>query len=265
MRYSEFQILHERAAAEVNLAQRLEKKLSEPARRAIRNWETVNWVDGDLSTAYSKQDSVYQEIERAAEHVRSVIAKREGRTIPLYRGIKQPSHDSESHANRPVYSWTARPKVAAVFAGLGQMGPENQIVLNRDRNTSMDFVLDLTDAQARQIQDTVLRNGRARWKQLFFKTSSLNSEFTDILRKVNGRFREIADEKTDNLANWLIKTRQEEKQFNTDVKSQGKQTGRVVKKQIPVEDIVWVLNTAGSMEYIVKNHSGIGEQEVEQL
>jgi hypothetical protein len=265
MRYSEFRILHEQAAAEVNLAQRLKKQLSGPAKQAIHNWETANWVNGDLSTSYSKQDSVYQEIERAAEQIRSVISKREGRTIPLYRGIQQHSYDPESHANRPVYSWTSRPRVAAVFAGLGQMGSDYRIVLNRDRHTSMDFVLDLSDAQARQIQHTVLRHGRARWKQLFFKTSSVNSDFTDIFRKVNGRFREIGDEKTDNLANWLIKTRQEEKQFNTDVRAQGQHTGHVVKKQIPVEDIVWVLNTAGSMEYIVKNHPGIGEQEVTQL
>ena len=60
MRYSEFGMLSEAAAREVNLAQRLKTQLSSDARRAIDAWEMANWVNGDLSTAYSKKNQIYR-------------------------------------------------------------------------------------------------------------------------------------------------------------------------------------------------------------
>jgi len=262
MRYSEFQRLTEDKAREVNLAQRLKKQLSSASRNAIDTWEMMNWVNGDLSTAYSEKNSVYQEIEQAAEILRKVIRSREGKTVTLYRGLHQ-SDDADRHANRALYSWTTRAKIAALFAGLARMGPENQIQLNRDRKTANQFLLSLTDEEANQIQDTVIRNGKAKWKNLYFIPSPYNSEYTDILRKINGRFSHMSDERHSDIAQWLIQTREEEKQFNQEVKSQGKDTGYVVQKNIPVDDIVWVLNAAGSMEYIVKSHSGLEAKRVE--
>lgn len=263
MRYSEFQLLNEVAAREVNLAQRLKKQLSSDARRAIDAWEMSNWVNGDLSTAYNQKDQIYQEIERAAETIRQVIKSREGDAITLYRGIQQSGDDSGRHANRPIYSWTTRPKIAAVFAGLGTMGSEKKVKLNRDLRTTNEFLLSLTDAEAKQIQDTVIKNGKAKWKNLYFIPSPHHDEYTDILRKINGRFSHMADEKHNDIARWLITTREEEKQFAQEVKDRGKDTGIVVKKQIPVDDIVWVLNAMGSMEYIVKGHSGLKGERVE--
>ena len=263
MRYREFYLLTEAAAREVNLAQRLKKQLSDNAQRAINSWEMANWVDGDLSTAYSKKDQIYQEIERAAETIRKVIRDREGDSVTLYRGLHDNKGDSDRHADRSLHSWTTRPKIAAVFAGLGTMGSQNRIKLNRDRQTSNQFLLSLTDAEAKQIQDTVMRNGKARWKNLYFIPSPHHSEYTDILRKINGRFSHMADEKHNDIAQWLIRTREEEKQFDQEVKNRGKDDGHVVEETIPVDDIVWVLNAAGSMEYIVKGHSGLDSKRVD--
>lgn len=263
MRYTEFQILSEQAAREVNLAQRLKKQLSSDARHAIDAWEMSNWVNGDLSTAYSKQNQIYQEIERAAEQLRKVIKSREGDTITLYRGIQQSGDDASRHANRALYSWTTRPKIAAIFAGLATMGSESKIKLNKDRKTANQFILSLTDAQAKAIQDTVIQNGKAKWKNLYFIPSPHHDDYTDILRKRNGRFSHMADEKHNDIARWLIQTREEEKEFDQEVRSQGKDSGIVTKKEIPVDDIVWVLNAMGSMEYIVRGHSGINSERVE--
>lgn len=263
MRYTEFQILSEQAAGEVNLAQRLKKQLSSDARHAIGAWEMSNWVDGDLSTAYSKQNQIYQEIERAAEQLRSVIRSREGDTVTLYRGIQQSGNDPSRHANRVIYSWTTRPKIAAAFAGLGSIDSEKKIKLNKDRATANQFILSLTDAQAKAIQDTVIKNGKAKWKNLYFIPSPYNKDYTDILKKRNGRFSHMSDEKHHDIARWLIRTREEEKEFDQEVRSRGKDSGIVVKKEIPVDDIVWVLNAMGSMEYIVRGHSGINGERVE--
>lgn len=264
MRYSEFQILSEQAAGEVNLAQRLKKQLSGDARHAIDAWEMSNWVDGDLSTAYSKQNQIYQEIESAAEQLRSVIRSRKGDTVTLYRGIQQSGDDPSRHANRAIYSWTTRPKIAAVFAGLGRIDSEKKIKLNKDRATANQFILSLTDAQAKAIQDTVIKDGKAKWKNLYFVPSPYNNDYTDILKKRNGLPPgRIADIEHNNIARWLIRYRNDEKKFDQEVKSQDKDSGIVFKKEIPVDDIVWVLNAMGSMEYIVKGHSGINGERIE--
>lgn len=263
MRFLELTQLNEQGAREVNLARRLRNQLSPEARNAIDTWESHNWVTGDLSTAYSQQNEIYQEIERAAETIRDAIRSREGDTITLYRGIEGERIDTSRHSNRAIYSWTSRPEMAAVFSGLATMGRENRVRLNKDRSTSNDFMLSMTDQEARAVQDTVIKNGRAKWKNLFFKTSPYNDEYTDILKKVNGRFSEMGDELTVNLARWLIKTREEERQFSADVKAQGRDSGYVVREVVPVSDIVWVLNASGTMEYIVKGRSGIESKRVE--
>lgn len=263
MRFLEFTQLTEQGAKEVNLARRLKDQLSPEARSAIDAWESHNWVTGDLSTAYSQQNDIYQEIERAVEPIRDAIRAREGDTITLYRGIESDRLEPDRHADRAIYSWTSRPEMAAVFSGLATMGRENRVKLNKDKQTSNEFILSMSDAEAKSIQDTVMKNGKAKWKNLFFKTSSYNNDYTDILKKVNGRFREMGDELTANLARWLIKTREEERQFSADVKAQGQDTGYVVRETVPVDDIVWVLNASGTMEYIVKGRSGIEGERVE--
>lgn len=265
MRYAEFKMLTEAKAGEVNLARRLKTQLSSKAQNAIESWEAVNWVDGDLSTAYSKRDDVYQEIEQAAETIRQTIRDREGDSVTLYRGLKDlEADDADRHTGRKLYSWTTRAKIAAVFAGLGTIDADNKVKLARDRETSKQFLLSLSDSEAKQIQDTVIQKGRAKWKNLYFKPSSDSNDYTDILlKKQNGRFFFVADEKPTDVAQWLIRAREDEKQFDQEVKSQGKDTGYVVQKTIPVDDIVWVLNAAGSMEYIVKDHSGINGKRVE--
>lgn len=263
MRFLEFTQLTEQGAREVNLAQRLKNQLSSEARNAINTWESHNWVTGDLSTAYSQQNEIYQEIERAAEPIRAAIRAREGDTITLYRGVESNRLEPTRHANRAIYSWTSRPEMAAVFSGLATMGRENRVKLNKDRQTSNEFMLSMTDQEAKAIQDTVIKNGKAKWKNLFFKTSPYNDDYTDILKKVNGRFSEMGDELTANLARWLIKTREEERQFSADVKAQGRDTGYIVREIVPIDDIVWVLNASGTMEYIVKGRSGIEGERVE--
>lgn len=262
MRVMEVIQLTEQGAREVNLARRLKDQLSPEARSAIDTWESHNWVTGDLSTAYSQQNDVYREIERAAEPIRGALRAREGDTITLYRGIESDRVDPSRHADRAIYSWTSRPEMAAVFSGLATIGRENRVRLNKDRETSNEFMLSMTDAEAKAIQDAVIKNGKAKWKNLFFKTSPYNDQYTDILKKVNGRFKEMADELTTNLARWLIRTREEERQFSADVKAQGQDTGYVVREIVPVDDIVWVLNAAGSMEYIVKGRSGLEGERV---
>lgn len=263
MRFLEFKQLDEQAAREVNLARRLKDQLSSEASRAISSWEWSNWVNGDLSTAYSQKNSVQQEIERAAEAIRAAIRSREGDTVTLYRGIESDKIVPGKHADRALYSWTSRPEIAAVFSGLATSGQGSKVTLNKDRQTSNEFMLSMTDQEAKAIQDTVIKNGKAKWKNLFFKTSPYNDEYTDILKKVKGRFIEMGDELIVNLARWLIRTREEERKFSTDIKAQGQDTGYVVRETIPVDNIVWVLNSGGSMEYIVKRHSGLDGERVD--
>jgi len=261
MRFIEFNQIIEQRAGEVNLAQRLKTKLSSEARHAVESWEWANWVNGDLDTAYSQKNEIHQEIERAVEPIRDLLRAREGNSITLYRGIQSDRVEPERHSDRALYSWTSRPEIAAVFSGLGTI-QNDKIKLNKDKEISDEVLLSLTDANAKSIQDAMIKNGKAKWKNLFFKTSSVNDQYTDILKKVNGRFRNIADETTSSLARWLIRSREEARKYSAEIKGIGQDTGYVVKETIPIDDVVWMLNSGGSMEYIIKGHSGLNGQRI---
>lgn len=252
-------------APEVNMSQRLLSGLSPEARSAIVSWEFSNWVTGDLEKAYKSKNSIYKEIEEKASELRDTIRSIHGNTITLYRGITK-GGDEKIHTSRNLYSWTARKEVAALFAGMATGVGARDIKLHKDRKTANDFLLDLTDQEAEKIQSKVLKDGRAIYKSFLFKTSPYNDDYFEVYKKVPSGYSFFADDEKRKLASWLIRTRDEEKAFRLQVSATGTEKGYIVVDQIPVDDIVWVLNNgkfSGTLEYIVKGNSGMKSRKVE--
>ena len=260
MRYTE--IITESGAAEVNLAHRLKSKLSREAQYAIDSWESHNWINGDLSTAYSQKNAVYQEIERAAETLRKQIRQREGDTIVLYRGIKDTAMNPERHSNRAIYSWTTRPKIAAVFADLANMQSRSNIKLHRERPHPFEPFANITDQQAQQVQNLISQGKVARLGSFIFKRWPDDPRWTRVYRKTARGIREYEySVESDGIVRW-VKSRRDDVEKDR-ARQREKPDGFVVRQEISVDDIVWVLNASGSMEYVVRGQSGLDGERIE--
>jgi len=241
-------------SAEVNLSKKLLKNLSDIARYSITNWEWANWDKGDLSKAYREKNDIYDEIEAQAKILRDAIRKREGKSITLYRGIVNKDIDSQKFRGRILTSWTSRAKVAALFAGITMGMTGNKIVMKGEN--SFTKLEGLTKSQAQKIQDTVKRDGYAKIGNFLFKRKTDNPEWTVIFIKSKYGNRRLPDDdavETDDIARWLLDRIEDALKLNRPYEDEG----FVIKKEISVDDIVWVLNAGGTMEYIVKNHSSI--------
>lgn len=253
MRFSEILI---EGYAEVNLAKRLYSQLSSAAQYAISSWESANWVDGDLETAYNTQSSVYKEIEAAGEQIRQAIRDREGDTVTLYRGIKTTSMNPSRHSHRPLYSWTTRPKLAAIFADLAIMRSRDSIVMHKDRPHPFGLFANITDQQAQSVQQAVLDKGIAKLNNFIFKRWPDDPKWTRVFLKTAKGIKEYEySVESDGIVRWVANRRQDvEKDRSKEI---NEPSGFVVKQQIPVDNIAWVLNASGSMEYIIKGESGL--------
>lgn len=241
-------------SAEVNLSKKLLNGLSDVARYSITSWEWANWDKGDLSRAYREKNEIYDEIEAQAKILRDVIRKREGNGITLYRGIVNKEIDPQKFRDKVLTSWTGRAKIAALFAGITMGMTGNKIVMKGEN--SFTKLEGLTKSQAQKVQDAVTRNGYAKIGNFLFKRESGNPDWTVIFVKSKYGNRRVPDDdsvKTDNIARWLLNRIEDAVELNKPYEDEG----YVIKKKIPVDDIVWILNNGGTMEYIVKNHNGI--------
>lgn len=253
-------------APEVNISNRLLKSMPHNAHSAITSWEYSQWTTGELEQAYRSKNTVWKEVESYADQLRDVLRKQHGNTIRLYRGLLS-GEDASKYDGRQLHSWTARKEIAAVFAGLARSTGGRDVKLNKDAKTSKPFLITLTDQQAKDIQNRVMRDGKAIYDKMLFKTSLQNPDYVDVYtRKATRGYSFFGDELKANLASWLIRRREDEKAYLEDYRSRGSDRGYVVMADIPVDDVVWVLNNGktypGTLEYIVKGNSGMKSKKV---
>lgn len=245
-------------AAEVSMTASAFVSLSEDAKEALGRWEYSNWRTGELAKAYASKNSIYREIEAAMEPVRQAIAKREGKTIRLYRGIGNNAPD-KAGSDRLLYSWTSRPKYAALFA-------DTHNVIRGKIKSRKDFssrFVTLTDAQIDAAAKQLVTKGFVKLEDVSFKT------YDDARQWYSGYIgtREyVYGNDTKGFAKYIKSTRDENIATNKAID----ETGFVVYEDIPVKDIVWFFAsdslTKGigkSMEYIVKGHSGSNGTRIE--
>lgn len=239
---------------EVRLAANIYKNADSEIKHLLGTWETANWVGGRLEQAFNSNDDVAKAIMRASQPIRDAIHKREGKTITLYRGMENARMNAERHGNRPLYSWTSRPNMASLFAGNSQQ-VRGKIVRNSSRKVDNPFE-GITPADAKRAQQQMQTRGKAIVGPFRLSVSPFNPDYCDIKIRKSGRIKEYADERIDGLAAWFERQKEYIEQEQRDMNKRYGDEGIVVKQEIPVDDIVWVLNAGGSMEYIVRGHSG---------
>lgn len=213
------------------LSKKLFDTLSRDAQRMINSWEWAQWQSGELTTAFEKNSDIAKEIYTIGQPIRDQIRAREGDTIKLYRGLDENATPDRLRADRALYSWTSSEKIAAHFAGKRA----------NERN-----VQPITDKEINDALKRYEETGFTTFKGKKYKQNKNSPQYYDIYNRYNNY---ITD--GDNLER-EFKSVQE---FYADViKRDSEVPGRIVEKEIPVEDIIWVLMGGNANEYIAKGH-----------
>jgi hypothetical protein len=210
------------------LAKKAKANLSHDASKALDNWEHMNWDQGTLSTDHEVNGEIAQELYAAFQHVRDQMRERHGDTIRLYRGMQDESGVRDS---RKLFSWTSSKKMAEIFAGR-----------RNDRQTQPEPI---TDAEISAAVAKYNKTGFTSFRGRKFKQNKQNPEYYDMFNK-NGHITDGDDIERDltdmqkTYADYL-------QRFAND--------GRVVERDIPIDDIVWVLMGGNANEYIVSGYA----------
>jgi hypothetical protein len=214
------------------MAKKLKPTLSRDAERALNSWEAMNWDKGDLSKHFEQGTDVAKEISAKFEPVQQAMKKRYGDTIKLYRGI---DNGRGVRSDRQLFSWTSDPKVALNFAGVDKQFIDKEVNVPSDE----------------EVQAAIERyntTGFTKFLNYKYKQNKNNPEYYDIYR---GRYNTYQTD-GDNIEREI----KDQQNYLTDYAKRAKEVpGRVVEKEIPVDDVVWVLMGGNAQEYIIRGHA----------
>lgn len=207
------------------LAKKAFASLSPQAQDALSSWEWSNWDQGDLSKSFERNDDIAQEINQAFEPIRENMKLRYGDTVTLYRGISPSERPVRN--DRQLFSWTSSRDIARHFAG-------------EDRRYD----------HLKPIPDEAVEKAIANFKQRGFVTF-LNKKY--MINKRNPKYYEIYNRHGQNITDGDDIERElwdSQDQYNERLKQ--KSAGRVVSREVPIDNIVWVLMGGNANEYIVR-------------
>lgn len=222
-------------APEIGASIKANKTLSSDAKDIIDRWESVNWTTGPLELGIRANDPIVKEIYNAFNLVRDLLYKKYGNTVTLYRGLRD-TNDKTPDPERQLYSWTSSRKVAGVFAGRGnkQTGREEDI-----------YQRPITDEE---IQAALIRYEKTGFTSFRGRKFKINKELPKYYDMYDRNNNYITD--GDDLLQDLKYEQKELDRYNANIKN----LGQVIQKEIPINDIIWITNSANSKEFIVKNH-----------
>jgi hypothetical protein len=207
------------------LAKRAFASLSHHARDALGSWEWANWDQGDLSKSFESNDAIAQEINQAFEPIRADMRKRHGDSITLYRGIS--SLERPVRSDRQLFSWTSSRDIARHFAG-------------EDRR--YDHLKPIPDEAVEQAIANFHRRGFVTFRNRKYMLNKRNPRYYEIY---NRHGQSITDGDDIERELW-----DQQDEYNSAIRK--KSDGRVVSREIPVDNIVWVLMGGNANEYIVR-------------
>lgn len=217
----------------------IKNKLSVKAQHAIDIFQHAAWTIGSLEKAFRKNDELAQEINEVFEEVRQFLKQKYGNTIILYRGLATNSA-YEKEKDRVLYSWTSDPKIAKIFAGQAR---------KKDKGSVETKYKSISDEEINKALGNFKKRGFVNFYNKYYKLNSNDPTYTDMYDR-NREY--ITDLDTDDLENHF-------KEIQSDLEEKAKKLknrGKVIQKEIPIDDIVWITNDHDCKEFIVKNHSG---------
>jgi hypothetical protein len=214
------------------LAKKAFSNLSGVAQHYINSWEWANWDRGDLSTSFETNSPIAQEIIQAFAPVREDMKRRYGKTIKLYRGIGN-DPDRSVRSDRQLFSWTSSRHVAELFAG-------------KDTRSKTINAKPVTDQEIENALRRYEKTGFTTFRNKKYKVNKQNPQYYDIYDRHNNYVTDGDDlrKEFEYIRDYIEQVKDEMLNYK----------GKVVAKEIPIDDIIWVIMGGGSNEYIVRGH-----------
>lgn len=215
----------------IAISKKAYQSLPEDAQRAIREWETAMWDEGDLSNAYRNKSELLNVIAKAFQPVKEKMHELFGDTILLHRGQrtladkgKIRNDTGDFNEKKVLFSFSFDENVAKSFA----YGRHQYNVPSEE---------DIKKA-VQQYE----RTGYVKFGNKHYKRMKDNPKYYGVYNS-NRNF--ITD--GDDLEYDLMSNREILLGYQKDNES----NGSVKSIEVPIDKIVWLTNNLNSKEFIV--------------
>lgn len=194
------------------------------------------WSERRLEDAYSANPSergikIRHEIEQAFAPVKKALQAKFGNTVTLYRAQRPVA----SETPRNALSWTCDPYVALHFAGAPRQMPKP-----------------ITDAEIAAAVAEYEKTGYVLFRGREYERNKDNPKYYDIYKTGMHRDHGFVTDGDDLEAD--LKERQAYyKQFH-DQREEARK--KIVTKDVPIQDIIWITDRANQSEFIINNRGG---------
>ena len=195
-----------------------------------------------LEDAYSKDPSpagleIRRQLDAAFAPVRAELRARFGDHITLYRGQGEISKDASP---RTTLSWTSDPRVAAWFAGI---------------DPRVMKIKPITDDEIRAALETYAKTGKVKFQGKTYvrtETPTDDPNADEFYYDIYDRDGEMLTDGDD-----LEQQFRDEQEWHRElIDKRNKKLEKVVKAEIPIDDIIWITDCAGQSEFILHNRPG---------
>lgn len=195
-----------------------------------------------LEDAYSASPSqngikVRQQLDSAFAQIRAALKSKFGNVMTLYRG--QEKIDKET-TERTTLSWISDPRVAASFAGISPQEMRLKPITDEQIHAALDAYAKTGEVKfprKRYVRTDVPTNGDGKdefYYEIYDKDGELVTDGDDLEKEFKDEqayYQELIDKRTQKLE-------------------------KIVKAEIPVDDIIWISDRAGQSEFILHNRPG---------
>jgi hypothetical protein len=195
-----------------------------------------------LEDAYSSNPSprgikMRQQLDSAFAPIKSALKSKFGNVMTLYRG--QESIDNEK-TERTTLSWTSDPRIAATFAGIEPWEMK---------------LKPITDEQIQSALDTYAKTGEVKFlRNRYVRTDTPTDE-----EGKDEFYYDIYDNHDDLLTDGddLENEFKDHQRYHQElIDKRARKLTKVVRAEIPVDDIIWITDRAGQSEFILHNRPG---------
>lgn len=211
-----------------------DRNLPEPHKTAVDDWVGVSHdLKGDELMKPEALENSHEQVHAQNQPLRDVISKHHGTHIVAYRGTTPNGDQSEGRKN-DISSWTTSKKAALYFSG-GNVASRSAKVYSPKEISKYREQLSKTGK---------LKLGRSRYernKDGYIDYYNRGEHITQL-------------DGLDHFSDHLNSNNEYAKEHNEKLaKNRRESSTRIVKKRIPVNDIVHATNRTGQEELIVKN------------
>lgn len=213
-----------------------DRNLPDPHKSAVDDWVGISHdFHGDELMKPEALESSYEQVHAQNQPLRDVIAKHHGTHITAYRGINPKRGQSIGRKNK-ISSWTTNKKAALYFSG-------GDVANKSFRPYSPKEIL--------KYREQLDKNGKLKLRGYRYERNKNGG--IDYYDKDGGHITEL--DGLDDFTQHLNDTSKDATSYNKRLAQNRREAStRIIKKRIPVNDIVHATNRTGQEELIVRNN-----------